>query len=429
MTQSATLSSSPTPQLFRMPGLALQKGKGNFVDELMAIGVFVILPLDFPMAQPLRAPFTLLLLVYLALQWRDLLPLLWRGRWFFALPAMCYLSALWADNWWAAVRYGNLIGLTMIIAAAFAIRLSPRQIAVVVLLSQGALAIGSAVTMTSVWIGGIEGGYALVGVFPHKNVLAQRMVFLCVASLAILLTPGYRHLWRLIAIGAMALALFLIAQAMSATAVILLLGAIPMAIILGLVWRPAGYVRGLRPAIVMGGIMLATLGSLLIFNVYQIDPVNDGLEVFGKDETLTGRTVIWATGNKVITENPLLGVGAGNFWHADNPTAVRLADRFWVANGNFRFHNAYYEVTVHLGLLGLAVALYAFGRGFLLIVTGWWRQQQRADLFFIVLSAVLFIRSFTESELFYAMVLGPLLFWLATFSALEEKPAARASAG
>lgn len=424
MSQSAPIS-VPSAALGRVfAPFAIQPGRGHILDELMAMGVFVILPLGFPTAQPLRAPFTLLLILWLVANWRSILPLIWRGRYLFALPALCLVSSVWADNSMAALRYGTLIGLAMTVGAGIAARLDARQVAVAVLLSQGALAVASALTMTKIWIGGAEGGLALVGVFPHKNILAQRMVFLALAGLAVAFSAGYRPVFRVAALGGLMLALFLITQTISATAVILLAGALPLGLVLAVLWRPAVQVRGMRPAMLFGGTAALVLGLLVLTNLFGISPIEDGLDAFGKDKSLTGRTVIWAAGNEAIAEHPLLGVGAGNFWLADNFAAVRLADRFYSADGAFRFHNAYYEVIVHLGLIGLLVALYVYLRGVLLVVSAWWRNQQGADIFFLLLIAVVFVRSFTESELFYALALGPILFWTATFNGVSEKPEA-----
>ncbi|RFB05075.1 O-antigen ligase family protein [Parvularcula marina] len=422
MSQSAPFSAFAAPNSPVSARISLQPGRGNLLDELMAMGAFVIMPLGFPMAQPLRLPFTILLILWLGMNWRSILPVVRKGWPLFVLPVLCLISALWADNMMVAIRYGALFSLAMLFAAGVASRLDARQVAVAIVCGQGMLAVASALTGTREWIGGADGGFALIGVFPHKNILAQHMVILSIAALSVTLSSQCRPVLRLLSACILAVALGLIAQALSATAILLLAGAIPLGLGLVLIWRPAVHIRGLRPALVLGGIAVMTFGLLVLTNFYGVNLIEDTLGAFGKDQSLTGRTVIWAAGNDAISKHPLLGVGAGNFWLADNFTAVRLADQFYSSDGQFRFHNAYYETTVHLGLIGLLAAIYTYVRGGLLTFGAWWRNQERADIFFLLIVVVLLIRSFTESELFYALALGPMLFWTAAFTSLMEKP-------
>lgn len=401
--------------------VSIQSGRGHAGDEVMAILALMILPSEFAMAEPVRLPFLALFLGYACLHWQGLLDLVLKGRWLFALPVICILSALWADAPLAALRHGVIMLIAFVVAAALALRLDLKQLVVTLFISQLILCVGSFLNPVTMWVGGYDGGEALVGIFPHKNVLAQRVLLLALSSTVILMSAHYRPIFRVCAVAALGLALLLVAQAKAATAVILLAAVTPVAVIMSLIWRPAAHIHGLRSAIVMGGLSTVVLGLLVLINVFGINPVADGLAFFGKDSTLTGRTVIWQTGNKVITDNPLLGVGAGNFWHADNPTAVRLADRFWHADGRFWFHNTYYEVMVHLGAVGLIAAVYSYGRSILLIIGSWWRDQQGAEIFFVLLVAILFTRSLVESELFKAMSLSPLLLWTGAFSALLAK--------
>ncbi|MEM9233048.1 MAG: O-antigen ligase family protein [Pseudomonadota bacterium] len=400
---------------------SIQRGRGHLADEVMAIGAFIFLPSEFLMADPLRVPFALLWLGYMAANWRSLMPVGIEGKGLFLLPVLCMMSAIWAAMPFPAFTHGAVMGLGMAVAATVAARLDARQIVVAIFISQAILAAGSLLTMNTMMVGGLNGGPALIGVFPHKNVLAQRMLILGLAACVIFSTRGYRPLLRMAAPVALILALFLISQARAATAIILLAGALPLGFGLALIWRPAAAVRGLRPALIFGSAGVVTLTLLVLTNVFGINPVDDALASLGKDSTLTGRTVIWSAGNQVISENPLLGVGADNFWHADNPTAARLAQRFWRDDAIFWFHSAYYEVTVHLGFVGLFVALYVYARTGLLVVSTWWRDQRNAEIFFLLLIVVIFARSFVESELFKAMSFSPLLFWTAAFYGIVEK--------
>ena len=406
--------------------LSLQPGRGDAVDEVAAILAMIFVPVDVPILQPYRLPVTLLVLALVAWRWRSVTPTLRAGAYAFALPAYCALSAVWADAMGPAFKHGILLALTMSIAGFMAARLDRRQFVVALLVSQGALAVASLLFGVNSWSGGLDGGWAYVGIFPQKNVAGQRMMLLTLAALAVLLAPGYRLRWRLAAAAVLPLALSLLIRSTSATAIVLLAVAGSALLFAAFIWRPATLVRGLRPAVAFGGVAALALGALILANVLRIDSPDALLAALGKDGTLTGRTDIWAVGWHVLREHPLLGVGAGNFWFGDMWDAARLREQFHVAPGGyFNFHNAYFEAAVHLGLAGFLLAIAVWGRGLWMIVWSWWTAKEWGDPFWLALALALFVRSFTESELFQPTLPGAILCWVGVFAAEREARAAR----
>jgi exopolysaccharide production protein ExoQ len=424
-----TASSVPhwrIPGPLRLAGGA-ETGVGTTADLVMGSLAFLILPLDLPALQPLRLPFAILFAGYGLLHWRSVMPVVKGGGLFFLLPALCVLSALWAADPGAAVRHGAVMAAAMVFAACLAARMSLRQVAMAVLISQGALAVASALVGTVQFIGP-EGGHALIGVFPHKNVLGQRMLLLAIAAAVIALAPRGQAVLRAVAIAALVLSLVLLSAALSATAVVLAAMALPLTIVLLALWRPAARVRGLRTALACGFMAGIPLVLLVLLNGFGIDPIGDTLAALGKERTLTGRTQIWAAGNEAIANAPLLGTGAGNFWQLDNNMAVQLADRFNRSGDRFFFHNGWYEVTVQLGLVGLAVAALVHGVAVRGIWRDWRAQGPGGEPFYLVIAAVFLMQTLAESYLFYTLVLSPLLFWVAAFASARPRqvpPAAR----
>ena len=401
-----------------LDSLAIQRGRGDLVDELTAIVAMIVVPLDVPFFQPVRAPVTLAILAVVAWRWRAVWPTLNAGRFAFALPALCLLSVVWAADPVPAAYHGVLLALTMVIAGGMAARLDKRQFVVSLLLSQGLMAVWSVLDGTVIWSGGLDGGTSLVGIFPHKNVIGQRMMLLTLACGAVLLVRGYRPWLRLTAMGLLPIALYLLVGSRSATAILLVLGAGTVLLFARFVWQPALAVRGARPVIAAGLACGLPFALLLAEVVFRVDIGADLLGAVGKDSTLTGRTDIWALGNQSIREHPLLGVGAGNFWRFDSWSAVQMSRRMGMENvEGFNFHNAYYEAFVHLGLVGFVAALYVWGRGMVMIVWSWWTEKAWGDPFWVALAAALFVRSFTESELFRPTLPGAILFWFAVFAA------------
>jgi exopolysaccharide production protein ExoQ len=398
-------------------GRSLQKGKGNVVDEILVVLWLIFLPLEFPMAAPLRYPVAFLVLAMVVLHWRQILHSFKHVKWFFLLPALCLLSVLWAAAPFEALRFGVLLAIGFIVALYTAVRLDHRQFVVAILISSSLLMLASLFNMEKQLVGGIDGGYAVIGVFPQKNVLGVRMLILSLAAFVVLTDRRYGNIWRLLAAGALLPAAFLLFKAQSATALLLYIGALSLVGFLVIIWRPAARVRGLRPVLVAGMVMLATLGSLVMTNVLRLDPVDKVLSGLGKSTTLTGRTDIWQVAQQSIAENPVLGLGAGNFWRDDVNAAVSIANRFHHEGSQFYFHNAYYEVTVDLGFIGLALFVWLFVTGLYLVVRHWLTHQRDIDPFFIGMAAIIFMRSFTESEMFSTFLMNPMIFWTGVFMA------------
>jgi exopolysaccharide production protein ExoQ len=71
----------------------------------------------------------------------------------------------------------------------------------------------------------------------------------------------------------------------------------------------------------------------------------DTLEAIGRDESLTGRTNVWANVLRFAT-NPWFGAGYENFWIGDRLIALAT----WGGNQS---HNGYIEIYVNLGWAGL----------------------------------------------------------------------------
>ncbi len=398
--------------------LSLQRGRGTIIDQFLVILWLIVIPLEFPLASALRYPVTAMVLLAAALHYRDVIPLLKRGRLFFLLPALCLLSTLWSDAPLLSIRFGTFMAVGLVICAYTAARLDHRQFVVMVFISSALLMIGSLLFMQTAYVGGLDGGYAMIGIFPHKNVSGMRMLVLMIAAIAIFLDRGYAPFWRLGALAIMPPAIYLLLGSNSATALVLLLTAGLMVASLGGVWKPAANVRGLRLVIAALAIVTFSGGSLFVANVYRIDPYTELLSKLDKDSTLTGRTDIWAVGNEVIADRPILGLGAGAFWRPGVDRATRIATMFDAENNQFWFHNAYYEVTVHLGFFGLIVFLITFFHAYKLLIGHWLQHQQAIDAFILTIAAILFVRTFTESEIFSVFIMNPMIFWTGVFMAI-----------
>ena len=116
-------------------------------------------------------------------------------------------------------------------------------------------------------------------------------------------------------------------------------------------------VAGRRRGVVLGLAAAAVLATVIYFGAFAPAEARDRvLELQGG----TGRTDIWTVGWRMVEDQPLLGVGAGNFPVASihyllEPGSLLRTD-FIVDNPKVA-HNTYLNVLAELGVVGLALFL------------------------------------------------------------------------
>ncbi|MGH6915586.1 MAG: O-antigen ligase family protein, partial [Geminicoccales bacterium] len=77
-----------------------------------------------------------------------------------------------------------------------------------------------------------------------------------------------------------------------------------------------------------------------------------GLELIGKDPTLTNRTIIWEKAADFGWERPWYGAGYGTFWEG-------RAGRLWLLHGSAigHAHNGFVDIWLQLGFIGAALMI------------------------------------------------------------------------
>jgi exopolysaccharide production protein ExoQ len=202
-----------------------------------------------------------------------------------------------------------------------------------------------------------NGDVMWVGVTEQKNGLGR----LCIISALFLIWTLFRR-WKGKEIGVpkfqtlaevvlLVLALWLLKGPSDVTAsasgfVALIVG---LAAFAGLVWLKKQRIY-LHP-----NVLMAITG--LIIAIGTITPFSQGLSVAGftslvsRDETLTGRTDIWAVLVPIAKRHPVLGCGFGGFWTTRTETEVMTEAKVMVNEA----HNGYLEVVLPLGFVGLLI--------------------------------------------------------------------------
>jgi O-antigen ligase len=179
------------------------------------------------------------------------------------------------------------------------------------------------------------------GVYSEKNALGDTMTmaFITFTATAVL-NPARRWLW----IGFAAAAVGLVLLSTSKTSLVtLLIGSA----CLGFVWLAR------RPAAVSIAATFAAVTGLVGLGIGLLWAPDAFLALLGKDETLTGRTVIWTSVLRIIRQRPWTGYGYGSIW-TDESGWGPLA---WIIKwSHFRprhAHNSWLETWLALGYPGL----------------------------------------------------------------------------
>jgi exopolysaccharide production protein ExoQ len=232
-------------------------------------------------------------------------------------------------------------------------------------------------------MGGIHTG-AWRGVFTHKNGLGAMMTnSIIFFSMLMLIVRRYR--W-LPAAGVL-LSMVLLALSRSTSALV-----ITLFVLVALSLVPVIRLRYLSRLLAIAFLAFIAEALVILFLTYAEVFAN----FFGKDLTLTGRTILWEAVWEMIQKNPWLGYGFGGFWNEGGPS-----DYIWLATGwkMTHPHNGFLELWLDLGIVGLALFLMSFLRSFLRSLTLLQLSKDVADVLPFTNLVFLIVVNFTESSL------------------------------
>ena len=195
-----------------------------------------------------------------------------------------------------------------------------------------------------------SGNYSLVGLFGSKNqvgLFGELGIFLSFIGVLYPQKTISKILYFLPSFIVSALALYLSKSASSELSLIL---TFLMLILVYLITRIHQKYRIFACCIIFT-LTTAVVALGTIFN-WQ----NTILYLFGKDATLTGRTLLWQKGLESASDMPILGHGYAAFWIPGNPVAEEMWYTFAI-NGRFgfHFHNLFIESLVEMGVIGLCL--------------------------------------------------------------------------
>ncbi|RAI03840.1 exopolysaccharide biosynthesis protein [Acuticoccus sediminis] len=339
---------------------------------------------------------------------RILLRHVWPMLGVLALTGFICVSTLWSDAPSITLRSGIQYGTTVFCAIVAARILSPYSFV------YGTLVGVFLILLYSLAIGRydfdiVDGTYRFVGAFASKNQLGFFCCLGMVFGLAGLLLKGVSVLHRAFAVLVFAVASGVLLKTHSATSLATVVPVLGGIVGLFLGGRIAPRVR----------LVLVLFGVLGLVMLVTVALAANGeamfLAAFGKDATLTGRTLLWAEGLREASQRPWFGSGYNAFWRIGNPLAEYLWEIFYItAKSGFHFHNTYIQTTVGIGLVGLGIMLATMLAGLALAVRAALRPRVTADATLATaLLVLLLLRSFVEIDILYPYTVGAFLFTFA----------------
>lgn len=369
---------------------SVDKGAGVLEQAFVTFWMFVIyLPLGI--FSPLRYLCIAGFLVILFYDYKRLLPLVFKCWPLFAVALMGLLSVLWAPYPSAAFRQGILLLLTSFVAVVVCGHLTTKQTLRTIMFA------GMLATIFSIpfW-----GTFEYGGPYNSKNYFAVHMLFCMLLSLITVMNDEESPWLRLLALPFVPLCFLFLYSANSTTSLVFaVLGAAGL-IGIKFLWTPTTNVRGLSMMIILLASSAALVVALVVLNMPENSFVEQFLGLVGKDATLTGRTSLWEGARLASQERPWTGLGLEGFWYYDSGAAQTLNENDFKPIGTkLTFHNAFLEVQVHLGYIGLALFIYYLAWTSLRLLYLWFQDGSLVNSALLLLVGVNITMCFTESSL------------------------------
>ncbi len=367
----------------------------------------------FPGNQFVLYPAALIFLLLFVLHKEETLPVALRCWILLLVPILGTLSFGWSPAPAEALKLGIMMILHFIIMVTIACRIPRRDIV------RGLFAAG--IFTLVVAAPSVDQAYT-GGIFGSKNFFASRMLIILVSGLAVALDPKELPWLRLLAIPVIIVAFVFNILAESTTSLVLGLFAILLMVSLWAFWTPATRVRHLRSMLLLIGIAVVGIGAITYMAFPNNDLLGDFLAAFGKDATLTNRTLFWEAGNRIAEQKPIFGVGLEGFWRPETGAAQTINELdFKPAGTRHSFHNSYIETKVALGYVGMtmliAAVVWTYGRA----IYNWSKSSSAASAFFLTGATIVLVSTFTESTLMASFDTMILIFYLSAITGVAEK--------
>lgn len=272
-------------------------------------------------------------------------------------------SVVWSEDPSLAVRRLAALWLIVVGSLGFARMLRPNEFLAVVLTSLTAFVLYSlSVDMAAggrPWSGDYRFGGSL-----HPNIQAAYCGVLCLAAYCQPVGFGRRWMTRALFLFAFVLLLQTLSRTSAAAVLVGLLAAFLVRLSPRVRWWAASMM------VALAAVAAIAIGSLS-------DGARKSLTeavLLGRTEkagSLTGRVPLWQELVSYASDRPVNGYGYETFWTADRIADVMKSQEWALQSA----HNAYFEVVLQLGFVGLALVLGFLLSGFNLLQSAYARTQ------------------------------------------------------
>jgi exopolysaccharide production protein ExoQ len=341
------------------------------------------------------APIRYLLVAYFVgltvMFYREILPVLFKCWPLFLLPIFGLLSFSWSPYPSEALRSGVLMLLTPLTIIVIGVRLNTRQVLRCLMFAG---------MITTIYVTPTLSTFADGGAYGSKNLLAMQMLFAMLMSLVTALNDK-EPLWiRLLGLAFVPICFVYQYLAHSATSLVFAVVGIAGMIGVRYFWIGFGKIRHLRLSLAMFAAFIALSSTMIVLSLPENTLMNDFLGLLGKDSTFSGRALIWREAELVSQEHPILGLGLEGFWQYDVGAAQTINENDFKAFGTkLTFHNAYWEVRVHLGYVGLVLFMLILGWCMKRTTMNWLKAPGMDSSALLITMIIIFTSTFTESSL------------------------------
>lgn len=344
-----------------------------------------------PVARYALLAIIVILLGIMAVQWRQVFPILRRAWPFWVFVLFCFASSLWSDNPTLAGRRSlSLFGSLLFGIYAYS-TFGPRRFILLMAVVGGAASLCSLALLALSPSLAYDPSYyvtnAVRGVYAQKNQLsAYNLMGLCAALAVLFFHDGLTPSRRVIVAGSALLMVATLmlsrgASAMIAFGFVLILW---MAYYEEVSWRArliTGYFCVIAVAVLSLGIWLYP---------------EQLLGVVGKDASLTGRLPVWKESVKAVLHQPLLGYGYNTFW---DPQLARTRYIWqlvgWPTPGA---HNGWLDLMLGVGIAATAIYTLLWARITILAVR-FAKLNAPGFKWFVLWSVAVFILNIDEGTL------------------------------
>jgi len=277
----------------------------------------------------------------LLLNFRDVLALIIEEKWIFLLWLWAFVSIAWSPLPGTTLRRIVALLGTTAVGLFFATRFEPKQQIRIVANCLGLSGLASLVACLYFPAYAILPTGEWQGAFYQKNGLGRAMALglVCYTVLAV----GNRR-GRIFSIVMAVFCGFMLSMSQSIGA------AAFCAMTLVIIVFRKFLVLQARKLMVFGTALLVVAVPAGIYGIQNADAI---LKSVGREASLTGRIPLWQEVLGEISKHPLNGFGYSAFWYTTEGYLVQLK-LGWVM---VHAHNGFLEVTLGLGLIGLALLL------------------------------------------------------------------------